>query len=196
MKKMILGLVMIAATTAKADDAKPKILPELNVIKTATLMGDYNEKGSTMFLSSDALDSDAPELFIYTWESGVPEVNSDYRGGHSVFADMGEIPLEGINEYTAQSPEWQLGKSYDFRIQADLKVGHTYSVLLNTHSARGIMLFKVESINPTSKTIIINYAVREYEVLYVYDRASIGFNRDGGNLRKGDDQPKVQQKLF
>ena len=167
MKNQIIIIVaMLAAKVANADIAAGYQLPENGKIKVATLTGSYSCK--------DVGEFKALNLNGETYLNGnyYPELQLNFACGSepelegtdlSTIAEIGELPLDGVDTYLAEAPHWVVGESYNFRRSALVKEGRTYSMMLNTFEYRGQLVFRV--ISYKSNILTIEYVTRSYSLI-------------------------------
>ncbi len=198
-RKQIMMNVILSTITAmmisQPAEAAPN-LPELNVIKRVTLDGSYscdNTKEYGLELVKDVNLIQDADLFL-NYACGTRMMfESGYRGaGLSLIADLGPQKLEDLNWMKALSPTWQVGESYNFRKSALVQQGHSYSVVINSRKASGLMVFTVENID--GQRVTIRYAVRQY-ALNLSTINTPGFDYEAPNKENSDqidEAPKIK----
>ncbi|MDG0816454.1 hypothetical protein [Bdellovibrio svalbardensis] len=160
-------------------------LPTLNTIKTVALSGSRDEdqtKNFRLYLSSYAYKGNDPELVLTTNKTDFVVMQSGYQGPNlSFLADIGDTNLENITLKNAIVPDLITGRTHNFSKAVLLQVNHTYSVILNTTVARGVLVFRVDAIR--NGEVIISYAVKQYDVMTKVE-SSEGQDEQKGNERE------------
>lgn len=155
-------------------------LPELHAIKTVTLSPSYScrtqeeaqkgYQGTALFLSAAAQARNSPAL-LFNGACRSPDFFQVSMAGAdmSVIADLGEgVELEGL---TAQDfhggirrGESDERRAMQFRVEAPVKLGHTYALILNKGDFRGLLFFTVKGHLPNER-LDLSYVVKHYESL-------------------------------
>lgn len=196
MKKIIVsifvGLVTSISISAQTSDST-RDLPELNTIKTVTLAPSYScrdetefQKGyaaTALFLTDTSKKQNDPEL-VFNGACRAEDyfVASTAGDDMSLIADLGEnIPLEQLsaqkifNLKMVQSVDAYSKFALNFKVQ----LNHTYAVLINETSKRGLFVFTVVNYVPNQK-VELRYAVKSYQIIQA-SRAAEGFKWDKEN---------------
>ena len=191
-RTFLIAVVLVVAITASADESLN--LPELHVIKTATLAPCYScrEAGEFMkgyqntalFLSDYSRRRNSPDLLYNGAPGGVPDYFESSTAGDdmALIADLGtDVSLEKVSAHLAFN--LRNVHSYPayskFAKVAVVEKGHTYAVLLNKREIRGLFIFRVISHVP-NESVEIRYAVKEYQILDV-KASSSGFSWERAN---------------
>lgn len=157
-------------------------LPELNIIKSATLSPNYGCRSEDDFRSGYANTAlflsqhshvNSPDL-LFNGSCGGEDWFVGSTGGDemSLIADLGNVPLE---ETTASKAfNWRRIHVFDsyskFAQAVRVETGHTYALLINKRDVRGLFVFSVVNYEPNKK-VELRYAVKEYEIISVSNRA-------------------------
>jgi hypothetical protein len=187
MRKLIfIAVVALLAASASADqDYK---LPELHLIKTATLAPCYScrtteefQKGystTALFLSDYSKRQNSPDLLFNGFRGGEDFFQASTAGDDmALIADLGtDATLEKVTAHSA----FNLRNVHEypaftkFAQVARVEKNHTYAVLLNKGEIRGLFIFTVVNYVPNER-VDLRYAVKEYQILNVKASAS-GFD--------------------
>lgn len=174
----VLGLAM----SASADQSFN--LPELHVIKSATLTPAYScrtseefQKGyqsTALFLSDYSKKRNSPDLLF----NGACNSKDNFDvNDMSLIADLGaNLPVEKITAQTAFNLR-NVNSPVDytkFVRTVAVEENHTYAVLLNKSDIRGLFVFTVVNHVPNQR-VVLRYAVKEYQLLDVKASAT-GFD--------------------
>lgn len=195
MRKLILFAAVVAlALTAFADQNYD--LPELHVIKTATLSPCYScrsgeefQKGygnTALFLSSYSKQRNNPDLLFNGSRGGEDYFESVNSGDDmALIADLGpDVSVEKITAHSAFN--LRNVHSYPaytkFARVAKAEKNHTYAVLLNKGEIRGLFVFTVVNYTPNER-VDLRYAVKDYQILAV-KASSSGFDWERENSEK------------
>lgn len=163
-------------------------LPELHLIKTATLAPCYScrtpeefQKGystTALFLSDYSKQRNSPDLLFNGARGSQDYFEASTAGDDmALIADLGAAAA--IEKVTAHSA-FNLRNVHDFPAYtsfakvARVEKNHTYAVLLNKGEVRGLFIFTVVNYVPNER-VDLRYAVKEYQILNVKASAS-GFD--------------------
>lgn len=219
MKKIVLitTLLLVANNLASAQNmtAQDYGLPQLHVIKTATLAPSYScrsreefqkgYQGTALFLSDYSKRRNSPELLFNGACRSDDEFQSSTAGDDMAFVvDLGpELQLEKLtagNVFQLYHLRSSPGSPYSkhapsvLRQNVEVAAGHTYAVLLNKREVRGLFIFTVTKHVPNQQ-VELKYAVKEYQIMNVMAQ-SPGFNWDQNNSAVQTNPPveKAQSK--
>jgi hypothetical protein len=192
MRKLIFIAVVIALAASVSADTNLN-LPELHVLKTATLSPCYGCRTSdefqqgysqtALFLSSHSRQRNAPDLLFNGARGGQDYFESSTAGDDmALIADLGAgVAVENISAHAAFNlknvhsfPEYTR-----FARVARVEKNHTYAVLLNKSDIRGLFIFTVVNHVPNER-VDLRYAVKEYQILNV-KASSSGFDWERAN---------------
>jgi hypothetical protein len=204
MKKLALiaALLLVTASVSLAQVvADPDYgLPELHVIKTATLAPSYGcrseeefqkgYQGTALFLSDYAKRRNSPDLLFNGACRSQDEFQSSTAGDDMAFVvDLGaDLQLETLTAqdvlhlyYRRSDPTSPDSKRAQSVLREDVLVapGHTYAVFLNKREIRGLFVFTVTHHIPNQQ-VELKYAVKEYQVSRLMAQ-SPGFNWEQQN---------------
>src|SRR5579864_4646073 len=186
---LLLSVCLIAAPSISQKKPEDLDLPELHKIKKITLSPSYScrskedfQKGyasTALFLSKS---SDGPELLFNGACNSSDDLDVNAAGDDmSVIADLGKVRLEDLK--TSQAFNVQQVHSLDlyskFTREAEVKVGHTYAVLVDKRRERGLFYFTITGYIPNER-LDLRYAVKEYQLLELRTQ-SPGFDWDRKN---------------
>ena len=171
-------------------------LPELHVVKTATLSPAYSCRsheefqagyGNTaLFLSKYSAKQNSPDL-LFNGACGAEDYFEGATAGDdmSLIADLGEVPLEEVS--ASKAFNFKRVHSFDlyskFARVAAVEARHTYVVLISKRELRGLFVFFVKSYVPNNK-VDLQFAVKEYQVVNPREQ-SAGFDWESGNRALG-----------
>lgn len=187
MRKLIfIAVVALLAASASADQNYN--LPELHLIKTATLAPCYScrtpeefQKGystTALFLSDYSRQRNSPDLLFNGFRGGEDFFQASTAGDDmALIADLGtDAAIEKVTAHSAFN--LRNVHSYPdftkFASVAKVEKGHTYAVLLNKGEIRGLFIFTVVNYVPNER-VDLRYAVKEYQILNV-KASSSGFD--------------------
>jgi len=174
-------------------------LPELHVIKTATLSPAYScrsqkefqagYQNTALFLSNYSAKRNSPDL-VFNGACGGKDYFEGATAGDdmSLIADLGEVAVEEVSA----SKAFNLKRVHSFDLYskfaqvAPVEAHHTYVVLINKQGLRGLFVFSVKSYVPNSK-VDLQFAVKEYQVLSPREQ-SAGFDWEAGNRALGNQE--------
>jgi hypothetical protein len=204
MKKLaliaVLLLITASASLAQTPSEQDYGLPELHVIKTATLAPSYScrseeefqkgYQGTALFLSRYAKRKNRPDLLFDGACRSKDKFQSSTAGDDFAFVvDLGaDLQLETLTAqdvlhlyYRRSDPTSTDSKRAQAVLRQDVTVadGHTYAVFLNKREIRGLFVFTVTHHVPNQQ-VELKYAVKEYQVSGVMAQ-SPGFNWDQQN---------------
>ena len=167
-------------------------LPELHIIKAATLSPSYSCRSkeefrtgyakTALFLSKYSDDRNSPDL-LFNGACGSEDYFEGANAGDdmSLIADLGSVPLEEVT--TSKAFNFQRVHSFDLysKFAQEMKVipKHTYVVLINKREVRGLFVFSVDSFVPGQR-VDLRYAVKECQVLSERARSE-GFDWEARN---------------
>jgi hypothetical protein len=217
MKKLalVLGLLLAATGSAFAQGAAPAqdyALPQLHVIKTATLSPSYScrpeeefQKGyenTALYLSDYSKRSSGPDLLFNGACRADDEFQSSTAGDDMAFVvDLGpdlqleQLTASGILQlyHRLSSPAPSNSKQAQSALRDSVKVvaGHTYAVLLNKSRVRGLFAFTVMTHVPNQR-VELRYVVKEYQALAVMAQ-SPSFDWDQMNSAAPDPKPVMEK---
>jgi hypothetical protein len=193
-------LVTASASLAQAVTERDYGLPELHVIKTATLGPSYScrsqedfqkgYQGTALFLSDYARRRNSPDLLFNGACRSRDEFQSSTAGDDMAFVvDLGpDLQLETLTAqevmhlyHRRSDPTSPDSKRVQSVLRQDVFVapGHTYAVFLNKRGIRGLFVFTVMNHVPNQQ-VELRYAVKEYQVMRVMAQ-SPGFEWDQQN---------------
>jgi hypothetical protein len=198
MRKLVfVALVMVLAASASADQEYN--LPELHVIKTATLAPAYGcrseeefQKGyreTALFLSDYSKKRNSPDLLFNGACRGKDFFDVSTAGDDmALIADLGtDVQVEKITAHGAFTRTTDSAYDYTrFVKTVPVTEGHTYAVLLNKREIRGLFVFTVVN-HVENQRALLKYAVKEYQILNVKAAAS-GFDW----YRENYDKPEAK----
>jgi hypothetical protein len=186
----VLALTLCSLGAGAQGPAARRELPDLHVIRTATLAPSYSCRdaaGSSrgyertaLFLSRNAEQLNAPDL-VFNGACGSPDTFDVSTAGDdmALIADLGAgTSIEEVTAHRAFNLKRVAGaENYSrFTQTAHVIAGHTYAVLLNKANVRGLFVFAVTSHDP-NRSVAIRYAVKSYNVVRTEQRAE-GFGWD------------------
>ncbi len=166
-------LASFMTVTVKAAENK---MPELNTLESAVLTANT----PSLYLSSYSKASDDPDLYAFARPNGDIFVTSGSRGPLSLIADLGEKNLEEVSYADTVRNNGSDEELVQYSFGRKMVLGHVYSIVMNTSTARGTLVFKVESL--TNTRVAISYAVKAY-IAFNQVAASEGFDPKEGNLK-------------
>lgn len=193
MKKLALiaVLLLIAASAASAQDYG---LPELHVIKTATLSPSYScrspeefqqkgYEGTALFLSDYSKRRNSPDLLFNGACRSEGYFEASTAGDDmALIADLGvDVPVEEVSAHLAFNKQnvHSFNSYSKFASSVKVEVNHTYVVLLNKRELRGLFVFTVTKHVPNQQ-VEFKYAVKEYQIMEVKAQSS-GFDWEQKN---------------
>lgn len=171
----IVLMLLIAAPSISQKKQEDLGLPELHKIQRVTLSPNYGcrfyedfQKGyanTALFLTERSRRSNGPELLFNGACKSVDTFNANTAGDDiDVIADYGDIPLANLapsDLFGRRSP----GSSAAlFTESAQVKLGHSYAVLINKSYVRGFFFFRVMAHVPNQK-VELEYVVMDYQVI-------------------------------
>ena len=165
-KEIVFVIALLGSKIAGAGMMEGYKLPENGKIKVATLTGSYSCKDAGPFtvlnLNGETYDSGNyyPELQINFSCSSKPSIEGTDL---STIAQIGEVPLEEMDTYTALPWYSNSSADHNFTQSAPIIEGMTYSVILNTFKYRGQLVFRV--ISYKSNILTIEYVTRSYALI-------------------------------
>jgi len=192
---LLVVLTFTASISLLAQDQKPKFeLPELHKIKSVTLSPAYScrppdefQRGyenTALYLTTGDNKRNGPDL-LFNGACGSEDYFEASLSGDdmSLIADLGAgVSLDDLSaaqafnvRRVAASPAYS-----KFSRVATIEQGHTYAVLLNASSKRGLFLLSVTEHVPGAK-VTLRYAVKAYEVAPGGRISSPGFQWDRAN---------------
>ncbi|HEY0320829.1 MAG TPA: hypothetical protein VGC66_07750 [Pyrinomonadaceae bacterium] len=187
MRKLVFIAVLILVGMSASADQNYN-LPELHLIKTATLAPCYScrtpeefQKGystTALFLSDYSKRRNSPDLLFNGFRGGEDYFEASTAGDDmALIADLGaEVSVEKVSAHAAFN--LRNVHSYPdftkFSSVAKVEKNHTYAVLLNKGEVRGLFIFTVVSYVPNER-VDLRYAVKEYQILDV-KASSTGFD--------------------
>jgi len=190
--KLLLMLASVLLVASLPDQKNELGLPELHIIKNATLSPTYSCRSrqefrtgyakTALFLSKYSEDREAPDL-LFNGACGAEDYFEGSVAGDdmSLIADLGTVPLEEVT--TSKAFNFPRVHSFDvyskFTREAKVMPKHTYAVLINKGELRGLFVFSVDSFVPNQK-VDLRYAVKEYQVLSERGRSE-GFDWEAKN---------------
>lgn len=193
--KAILALVLtvgvlLVVSVANAQQKDDPELPALRKIMRITLSPSYScrtredrRKGygnTALFLSGASKDINGPEL-LFNGACKSPDYFVGRMAGDDfdVIADYGDVPLDNLTASHAFSPLRRTDSIATFADQAPVKLGHTYGLLINKGSVRGLVFFKVVDYVPNQK-VDLDYVVMDYQILRIEAQApDFGWDKKG-----------------
>ncbi len=170
--------ILLAAVSFAAQNTMQKFeLPELHTIKTVTLSPSYSCRETeqfregyvktALFISPYSKQRNSPDLLFNGACKSKDYFDASMAGdGFSLIADLGaEVSLEELSASRAFNlKRIHSSKEYSKFIQEpEVKLNHTYAVLLNESDKRGLFLFKVIEYVPNEK-VVLKYAVKSYQI--------------------------------
>lgn len=189
---LVAFMALSVAAQPSKDDYK---LPELHTIKTVTLSPSYSCRsqaefsrgyaGTALFLSDYGKQHNSPDLLF----NGACKADDYFEAAtagdaFSLIADLGsEVSLADVSASRAFNLK-RVHTDGDYsKFAQTVKVvpRHTYAVLLNERTKRGLFVFTVDEYVPNQK-VLLRYAVKSYELMAdAGDQRSPGFDWDKGN---------------
>ncbi|QQS47161.1 MAG: VWA domain-containing protein [Acidobacteriota bacterium] len=163
------------------------VIPELHRISMASLSPSYQcrppeektqgYRNSALYLTSISERLNTPDL-LFSGACGSPDYFIAATSGDdlSLIADLGDVPIEGLSAYMAfrSSPGGDGTTDHKFARSVKVDFNHTYAVLLNRSSQRGLFFFRVTGYLP-NKQVDLSYVVKQYQLLNVREGAA-GFD--------------------
>jgi len=196
MKKLILAVTVLGALSLLAGGKTSDTdfgLPSLNVIKQIELGPSYSCRsesefkegyaGTALFLSDFAKHMNSPDLLFDGACNSVNYFEAATAGDDmSLIADLGKVSLEGVSAYRAFNLEGvhSFPAYSKFARAVEVQAHHTYAVLLNDRTRRGLFVFAVNEYVPDQR-VRIRYAVQSYELTLGNRVVSPGFNWERKN---------------
>jgi hypothetical protein len=171
-------------------------LPALHQIKGATLAPSYSCRSSeefgrgyentALFLSDFSKRRTGPDL-LFNSACGSDDYFEAATAGDdmSLIADLGAgVSLEEVSASRAFNVQrvHSFPAYSKFARAVKVEAGHTYAVLLNASSKRGLFVFTVTGHVP-NKEVSLRYAVKSYQVVPGGQISSTGFQWELGNAR-------------
>ncbi len=169
------------------------VLPELHVIKEATLSPNYScrqteefshgYENTALFLSDYARQRNSPDL-LFNGACGSKDYFQAATAGDdmALLADLGEgVSLEDVTAsrvFDLRSVH-SLNTYAKFSDSVEVKLNHTYAVHINKHHIRALLVFTVSDYVPNKK-VALRYAVKSYQVVRIADE-SPGFDWERKN---------------
>lgn len=167
-------------------------LPALHQINTVTLSPSYGCRSeeafhrgyedTALFLSKYSQTINGPDLLF----NGACKSEDSFQGSTagddmSLIADLGQFPLDQLSAHLAFNT--RNVASFDlyskFVAVARVQAKHTYAVLINKHSVRGLLVLTVDDYVP-NQSVRLRYAVKEYQMLNTQSEAK-GFSWEEEN---------------
>jgi hypothetical protein len=184
---LVIGLIILMAYSAIADQ-KPDV-PQLHVIKKVTLSPPYScrprsefEKGyqqTALFLTEYSRLRLGPDLLFNGGCDGRDYFESAVGGfDMSLIADLGDgISLEEVAALRAFNPNrlHSFPEYSRFAQIAEVKLNHTYAVVLNRWNMRSLFVFTVTGYIPSNRVDLL-YAVKAYQFFPQPQIESPGFD--------------------
>jgi hypothetical protein len=196
--KKLLSLIMLTllAAVASAQDiqrlsaSQNYRLPDLHIIKTATLSPSYScrtseefkkgYEGTALFLSAYSKQRNSPDLLF----NGACQSTDDFQAATAgndlaLLADLGVgLSLENISAQDLYSTFWPHKPPFVQETKyvnlVPVKLNHTYAVMLNKSEIRGLFVFTVVGYVPNQR-VDLRYVVKNYQVQQTV-AASPGFD--------------------
>lgn len=195
MRRLIfVALILMMAASVSAEQGYS--LPELHVIKSATLSPSYScrpaeefQKGyqeTALFLSDHSKKRNSPDLLFNGACRGEDYFQASTAGDDmALIADLGaDVQLEKVSAHSAFN--WRkvhTPADYTSFVRAiPVKEGHTYVVLLNKSTIRGLFVFTVVN-HVENQRVLLRYAVKEYQIMSA-KASSEGFDWERENAEK------------
>ena len=197
MRKLLslIVLALLAIATNAQDNQRSSTpqtyqLPELHIIKTATLSPSYscrpNEEfkkgyaGTALFLSAYSKQRNSPDLLFNGACNSTDDFEAATAGNDlALLADLGEgLSLANISAHDLYStfapnkPPFAQETKYVNHVP--VKLNHTYAVILNKDEIRGLFVFTVVGYVPNQR-VALRYVVKNYQVQQTI-AASPGFD--------------------
>jgi hypothetical protein len=218
MKKLALiaALLLVTASGSLAQTVADRDygLPQLHVIKTATLAPSYScrseeevqkgYQGTALFLSDYSRRRNSPDLLFNGACRSRDEFQSSTAGDDMAFVvDLGaDLQLETLTAqdvlhlyYHRSKPAPPDSTQVPSVLRHDVLVasGHTYAVFLNKREIRGLFVFTVTHHVPNQQ-VELKYAVKEYQVSRVMAQ-SPGFDweQQNSNAAAAETNPPVEK---
>jgi hypothetical protein len=193
--RLLLTFATIVMASAPFNSQKAEStfgLPELHTIRTVILSPPYGcrsqeafrngYEGTALFLSQYSDERNSPDLLFNGACGSVDFFDASTAGDDmSLIADLGNVPLEEVSAQKAFN--FKSVHSFDlysrFTRTAKVQAHHTYAVLINKSSVRGLFIVSVTGFVP-DQGVELRYAVKEYQVLNVRGRSE-GFDWSAKN---------------
>lgn len=172
-------LTCVACVFVYAQNVQQNLsLPTLHAIKEATLSPSYScrptaeasrgYENTALFLSDYTRRTNSPDL-LFNGACGSTNYFQASTAGDdmALIADLGEgISLEEVSAHRVFNMRGvHLFDAYSkFADSVEVKLNHTYAVLLNKNNIRGLFVFTVVEYMP-NKRVVLNYAVKSYQVM-------------------------------
>jgi hypothetical protein len=205
MKRLVfVALALLIAGSAVAGQNYG--LPELHVIKTATLSPCYScrsqeefsegYKETALFLSAYSKRMNSPDLLFNGFNHGEDYFEAATAGDDmALVADLGtDVSIENLSAQLAFNKQGvHTYPAYSkFARAVKVEANHTYVVLLNKRALRGLFIFTVTRYVPNER-VDLKYAVKEYQVTDVKAQ-STGFSWEQKNVApQTDSSPLAEQ---
>lgn len=192
-KTVITGLLLCALglTTGGRASSGGEEMPALHTITSVSLSPSYScrpkddvakgYEGTALFLSQSERGRNTPDL-LFNGACGSQDYFEAATAGDdmSLIADLGVgVKLEEVT--TQRAFNLQGVHSFDlyskFARTAKVEVNHTYAVLLNGSTRRGLFVFTVTKYSP-NKQVDLQYDVKSYQLATVRGISSPGFAWD------------------
>lgn len=161
MKKQILILasLVLMAFSASAEWLPDSAMPELNVVKTARLTPDDDNRA--WFHVNGGYENGDDDGFVEF------SSNAYCAGGHgyalSLIAELGDISFDEVNHYYAIRGAENRSSTYQsYKECAPIQQHMTYSVIISNGVGRGMYLFRIMNIEKDG-SLFIEYVVKGYE---------------------------------
>lgn len=190
-----LAITLMFATASGQSREGAYGLPQLHTIKALVLTPSYScrppeefQRGyqqTALFLSDYAKRMNSPELLFNGACQSVDYLQVSTAGDDmSLIGDLGaDTSLEEISASRA----FNLQRVHDFASYtkfaqvAEIKRGHTYVVVINNATKRGLFVFTVSGYEP-NKRLELRYAVKAYQVNGNVEARAPGFDWEQKNL--------------
>jgi hypothetical protein len=194
---LILGSLLLITAPFISEQQKPDLgFPQLHTIKTATLSPSYScrshEEFQTGYANTALYLADysrhwGPDL-LFNGACGAKDYFHGSAAGDdmSLVADLGVVPLEELTATKAFRVPSANSQYSRFGEIADVENGHSYAVLINKGSHRGLFVFTVIDHVPNKK-VELRYAVEENQAM-VTRGESQGFDWEGKNRVPGEEK--------
>jgi len=200
MKKLIMAVTVLGALGLMAGGKTSDTdlgLPALNVINEIALGPSYSCRpegeskegyaGTALFLSDYAKHMNSPDLLFNGACNAVNYFEASTAGDDmSLIADLGnKISLEGVSAHRAFNLEGvhSFPAYSKFARAVEVEAHHTYAVLLNGRTKRGLFVFAVDEYIPNQR-VKIRYAVQSYQLTLGGQVVSPGFEWEKKNARQ------------
>ena len=162
--------ISVLGTSTQAQDNLDYLhLPELHKIFRVTLSPSYScrstkefRKGyseTALFLSENSRDLNSPELLFNGACKSSDSFDLQLAGDDlSVITDYGDVALSELTAMRFFSPLKRTDSHATFSSDAPVQMDHTYGVVINKRSVRGMFYFRVVEYIPNQK-VRLEYVV-------------------------------------